>query len=145
MTDEGVSRRTRWGVALYLVAFAGAGLAGAEAWPVTGWKLYAETSSEHQQVWHAVTVDGAGIEHVIDFQRLPVRFREGAFLLRDFPELSERRREDICRAWGEVLADRGADVAATRIYEVLRRVPTGDGDDGAAAVAERTLWVECPT
>ena len=107
--------------------FLGTGLAGLEAWPLTGWKLYAARSTETRAEWRLAAVHADGTEEVVDFYRLPLRYREGSFGLKRVGHAGPGERQSICRAWQNVLQERGVDAAGVRIYTSVRRTPTARG------------------
>src|SRR6266511_3523031 len=51
------ARRFVWA---FLAAFVIAGVFGIEAWPLTGWRLFADARTAKQVSWQGVTVDAAG-------------------------------------------------------------------------------------
>ncbi len=104
-------------VAAYLAAFVVCGLFGVEAWPLTGWRLFADARPARQAGWQAVTADAAGRETPIPFRDLPIRFH------------------------GAVRA-RGAQVEAVRVYRTTTDVSRRVGPRGTPP--ERSLYWTCP-
>ena len=64
-------RWARWFVGAYLALFLVCGLVGLEAWPLTGWRLFADARQARQPGFQAVTVDRAGRETTVPFADLP--------------------------------------------------------------------------
>ena len=132
------ARRFVWA---YLAAFVIAGLFGFEAWPLTGWRLFADARTATQLSWQAVTVDGAGRERAIPFADLPVRYHGSVQVLKGFPQRSPRQRAAICRAWAGAVRARGGDVREIRIYRLQVDVSRRLGDRGAPP--RRSLRYTC--
>ena len=123
------ARAPRWArrfVAAYLAVFVLCGLAGLEAWPLTGWRLFADARQARQPGWQAVTVDRAGREAPVPFRDLPAGYQGFVQVLKGFPELTTDRQAAVCQAWAEAVRARGGEVAAVRLYQtetdVSRRV-----------------------
>src|SRR6266511_1677784 len=84
------ARRFVWA---FLAAFVIAGVFGIEAWPLTGWRLFADARTAKQVSWQGVTVDAAGRERPIPWDDLPVRFRGDVRAVRIYqvePDVSRR-------------------------------------------------------
>jgi hypothetical protein len=128
-------------VAAYLAVFLVCGLAGFEAWPLTGWRLFADARPARQPGFQAVTVDRAGRETPVPFRDLPAGFQGHVQVLKGFPELSPVRQAAVCRAWADAVRDRGGEVAEVRIYQTVTDVSRRVGD--RAAPPERTPRFTC--
>jgi hypothetical protein len=128
-------------VAAYLAVFLVCGLAGFEAWPLTGWRLFADARQARQSGYQAVTVDRAGRETPVPFRDLPAGYQGNVQVLRDFMDLEPRRRLAVCRAWADAVRDRGGEVAAVRVYQTETDVSRRVGDRGAPP--SRTLRATC--
>jgi hypothetical protein len=132
------ARRLVWA---YLAVFLVAGVAGIEAWPLTGWRLFADARSARQLSWQAVTVDAAGRERPIPFADLPVRYQGNVQVLKGYAELPPSRQVAVCRAWADAVRARGGQVSEVRIYrtevDLERRVGR------RAAPPHRTLRYTC--
>ena len=128
-------------MAAYLAVFLVCGLAGFEAWPLTGWRLFADARPARQPGFQAVTVDRAGRETPIPFRDLPAGFQGHVQVLKAFPDLSPERQAAVCRAWADAVRDRGGEVAEVRIYQTVTDVSRRVGD--RAAPPERTLRFTC--
>jgi hypothetical protein len=140
-TASAAPRWARWFVAAYLAAFVVCGLAGFEAWPLTGWRLFADARQARQPGFQAVTVDRAGRETPIPFRDLPAGYQGDVQVLKGFADLPADRQAAVCRAWAEAVRDRGGEVAAVRIYQTVTDVSARVGDRGAPP--ERTLRFTC--
>jgi hypothetical protein len=123
-------------VAAFLAAFVTCGLLGVEAWPLSGWELFSRVRTEARAGWEAVTVDRSGAEHPIPFARLPRGMRGELQVMAGFPSLPPAEREAVCGAWAGAVRERGGEVAAVRVYRVVRS--RRDGRE-----LERQLAYEC--
>ena len=128
-------------VAAYLAAFLAAGVFGIEAWPLTGWRLFADARRAHQVTFAAVTVDAAGRERPIPFADLPIRFRGNVQVLKGFARLPAASQAAVCQAWADAVRARGGQVEAVRIYRLDVDVSRRLGDRGAPPA--RTLAFTC--
>jgi hypothetical protein len=109
------ARRFVWA---YLAVFLVAGVVGIEAWPLTGWRLFADARSARQLSWQAVTVDAAGRERPIPFADLPVRYQGNVQVLKGYAELPPGEQAAVCRAWADAVRARGGQVSEVRIYRI---------------------------
>ena len=132
----------------FLVAFLVTGLAGIEAWPLTGWKLFSQVRTDRQAGWEAVTVDGAGRERPVPFSTLPRGYRGGPHLFSAYRRFSTARIEKSCRALIDAVEEKGeTDVRTLRVYLRVRRSRIASGSGGRPAVVpvSRDLLYECGT
>jgi hypothetical protein len=128
-------------VVAYLALFLVCGLAGFEAWPLTGWRLFADARQARQPGFQAATVDRAGQETPIPFRHLPAGYQGDVQVLKGFAGLPPARQAAVCQAWAEAVRDRGGEVAAVRIYQTVTDVSRRVGDRGAPPA--RTLRFTC--
>src|SRR5919201_4920819 len=133
---------TRWYVATFLTLFVVCGVAGIEAWPLTGWRLFADARRPVQVAWQAVKVDADGRETPVPFRDLPVGFHGNVQVLKGFAGLGAARQAAVCRAWADAVRARGGQVAAVRIYRTVTDVSRRVGDRGAPPARE-LRWT-CP-
>ena len=140
-TRERAPRWARWFVGIYLALFVVCGLAGLEAWPLTGWRLFADARQARQPGFQAVTADSDGRETPIPFSRLPAGYRGDVQVLKGFAGLPPERQAAVCQAWAEAVRGRGGQVAEVRIYQTLTDVSQRAGDRGAPPA--RTLRFTC--
>jgi hypothetical protein len=134
-------RWARWFVAVYLALFVLCGVAGFEAWPLTGWRLFADARQARQPGFQAVTVDGAGRETPVPFRDLPAGYHGDVQVLKGFAGLTATRQAAVCQAWAAAVRDRGGEVAEVRIYQTVTDVSRRAGDRGTPP--ERTLRFTC--
>ena len=140
-TDQATPRWARRFVAAYLALFLVCGLFGLEAWPLTGWRLFADARQARQPGFQAVTVDRQDRETPIPFRDLPAGYQGDVQVLKGFAALDPERQVAVCQAWGDAVRDRGGQVAAVRIYETVTDVSQRVGDRGAPPT--RTLRFTC--
>ncbi len=143
-TGAGAERVAPWArrfVWVFLVAFVTAGVLGFEAWPLTGWRLFADARTARQLTWEAVTVDAAGRGRPIPFADLPVRYHGNVQVLKGYPDLAPGQQAAVCRAWADAVRSRGGDVREVRVYRVEVDVSQRVGERGAAP--RRTLRYTC--
>ena len=134
-------RWARWFVAVYLGLFVLCGVAGFEAWPLTGWRLFADARQARQPGFQAVTVDGAGRETPVPFRDLPAGYHGDVQVLKGFAGLTAARQAAVCQAWASAVRERGREVAEVRIYRTVTDVSRRAGDRGAPP--DRTLRFTC--
>jgi hypothetical protein len=111
-----VSRRVRWFVYGFLGLIVVCGVAGIEAWPLTGFKLFSAIRSDERVSWQIVWVDPDDHEEVISLAELPVSYRNTTTILLTFDHLTPAARDEICDAWAQPHRDRGRPVESVRIY-----------------------------
>jgi hypothetical protein len=141
----GAGRAPAWArrfVAAYLALFLVCGLFGLEAWPLTGWRLFADARPARQAGWQADTVDRAGRETPVPFRDLPAGYQGNVQVLKGFAGLSPARRAAVCHAWAGAVRARGGEVAAVRVYRTETDVSRRVGERGAPP--RRTLFWTCP-
>jgi hypothetical protein len=120
MTSE-VGRGTRWFVRGFLALFLACGLLSIEAWPFTGFNLYARRHHATRTGWQVVAVAGAR-EAAVQLQSLPVGYRKATKLLRPGPV--DDAQHGTCVALADALAARDAHVSGIRIYYATYDVRT---------------------
>jgi hypothetical protein len=138
---EPVPRWVRWFVGGFLALFLVCGVFGVEAWPLTGWRLFADARQARQPGFQAVTVDTQGRETPIPFRDLPAGYRGDVQVLKGFASLPTARQAAVCQAWAQAVRERGGEVAEIRIYQTVTDVSRRVGDRGAPPA--RTLRFTC--
>jgi hypothetical protein len=127
---------TRRFVAVFLAAFVVCGTFGLEAWPLTGWRLFADARQPVQVAWQAVTVDVAGRETPVPFGDLPAGFHGNVQVLKGFAGLPAGEQAAVCRAWADAVRDRGGQVEAVRGYRTVTDLSRRVGERGAPPARE---------
>lgn len=125
----------------FLALFVISSVAGVEAWPLTGWRLFSHLRTDHQRAWEAVFVDGAGRESPVPFADLPFAYRGYHHVLRGFPSLRRGEQWAVCEAWADALRRRGSEVSAVRVYRIEWDLSQRTGRRAAPPV--RTRRFEC--
>jgi hypothetical protein len=112
----GVRRGLTWGL-VGLVAVAG--LAGVEAWPLTGWRLFSDRRHPVTTRFEARVVGPDGSEAPLPFADLPHAFSGSVPVLEQMSGQAPPEREPACGAWADATARvTGAWVAEVRVYSV---------------------------
>ncbi len=102
-----------------VAAVAGSGLAGLEAWPLTGWRLFSERRQAVVMRLEARAVAPDGAEAPVPFGRLPHAYSGSVPVLAQMAGQRPAEREPVCRAWADATARlTGNPVAAVRVYRV---------------------------
>jgi hypothetical protein len=140
--DAAVPRRTRWFVRAFLVAFIVCGLAGVEAWPFTGFRLFSHLRHEKTTTWERTVVVGGGDERAITFRGLPDGYRSFVLVVKSFDSKAKADQDDMCRDWIGGLRRVDPTVTGMRIYR-LERSLLPRRQDHAAAPLTRTLVFTC--
>ena len=101
-----------WG---FLTVFALCGLAGIEAWPFSGFRLFSNLRTDRIAGWEVTVADhGDADEHDVSFGE-----RSWVHVAAGMAQLPDEQRMAVCRAW---VHERGVDV---RIYRTW--TPIGGG------------------
>jgi hypothetical protein len=113
---SGVRRGLIWSLA---GAVAVAGLAGVEAWPLTGWRLFSDRRQPVTIRFEARVVHADGSEAPVPFADLPHAFSGSVPVLDEMAGQAAPDREPACGAWAEATGRlTGAAVAEVRVYAV---------------------------
>ena len=113
-------RQVRTGLTwAWVAAVAACGLAGVEAWPLTGWRLFSERRGPVATRLEARAVAADGTEVPIPFGRLPSAYSGSVPVLRDMAGQRPEQREPACGAWAAATARlTSTPVAEVRVYQV---------------------------
>ena len=100
-----------WG---FLALFAACGLAGIEAWPFSGFRLFSNVRTDEVAGWEVTAVDRAGDER-------PVSMADRSWLhvAAGMERLPEAERLAVCRVWAP-----GADIEL-RVYRTWTPIDGG--------------------
>jgi hypothetical protein len=114
-----------WPARLFLVAFVGAvavcGVANLEAWPLTGFRLFAQERQPIARGWMATSVDARGRETPIGFERFPPPDRRFTGIMATFDRRSAADRAATCAAWARLVRRHGGSTAGgLRLYATRR-------------------------
>jgi hypothetical protein len=127
---------------VFLAAFIVCGLAGVEAWPLTGFRLFSHLRRERTVGWERTAVNAQGLERAINFAGLPDGYRSFVLVVTSFPSKPKNERDSMCRAWVEGLRRLDHGAVAMRIYELDQSLMPR-GEDRPASKLRRTLLVTC--
>jgi len=99
---------------------AGSGLAGLEAWPLTGWRLFSQRRGAVATRYEARVVGVDGTEKPIPFGALAHGFSGSVQVLERMARQRPEQREPTCRAWAdETVRVTGLPVIDVRVYGVV--------------------------
>jgi hypothetical protein len=115
-------------VAALFVLLAVAGVIGFEAWPLTAWRLFSLARDEEQTRWEVDAVVAGGEVVTVDFDELPIAFRNAEWPLSGLPGAGDGRRDEVCRALLDGVRGEIADATGLRIVRNHRRLDEEDGD-----------------
>jgi hypothetical protein len=127
-------------VAVFLTAFLVCGVFGFEAWPLTGWRLFADARERVQPGWRALAVAPDGTERPLPFRDLDAGYSGSVQVLGRFGDLSPAGQAAVCDAWARAMRERGEPVAAIRVQRTSTDVGDRHGDRAAPPDAV-THWV----
>jgi hypothetical protein len=129
-------------VAAFFTLFVVCAVAGINAWPFSGWRLFSQARTEHVAVWTARGVNGAGEVGPIPFRLMPPAYASFGLLMRDFPSLPEARQVAMCSAWIEGARAAGVPVVSIRLVRLDSDLLPRSGRR-AAEGPQRTVAFEC--
>ena len=115
------------------------GLIGVEAWPLTGWKMYARVRHGDFWGWQVRAVGLDGSERSVDLRNTPAAYHGVTHFLSNFEGLSAERRQAACLALGSVARAQYTGVAGVAVDHVLGRIPVDPG--GAPSPSSRRIRV----
>lgn len=126
---------------LFLLTFIYFGVAGKEAWPMTGWRLFSSARTDHQASWEVEYVDTEGRSDRVPFERMSWAYRGFPQILRGFPNLSQEERLGVCSAWMTALEDMSIRPTRLEIHRTTWRL--SDRDGLRARSADKVLAFTC--
>jgi hypothetical protein len=142
VASQSVPAWARWFVRLFLAAFVVCALAGIEAWPLTGWRLFSHLRTERQTAWEPDAVGVDGREARLAFGSLPAAFHGFPLLMKTFAGLPRSEQASVCAAWLSAARTMKPGTTAIRIYRVsFDLLPRRDGRP--AGPSTRQLAYRC--
>lgn len=126
--ESGPGRGVRLFVGCFLGLFLVGGLIGVEAWPLTGWKLYARLRHGEFSGWQVLAVGYDGNERVVDLRHAPAAFHGVNHFLNDVDGLTDEQREAACLGLVEAARRQYPDVAGVAIDHIVGYVLVHPGD-----------------
>ena len=139
--DRGPSRAGRWLVGVALVLLLVPGLVGFDAWPLTAWRLFSLSRTDHQSRWVLDAVDEDGTVVRVSLEDLPLRYRHAEWPMAELPHASTARQQAVCGALLDaVVAVRPETTALHLVKERQRLVHEGDE---YVVEADPTIEVAC--
>jgi hypothetical protein len=104
------------------------GVVGFDAWPLTGWRLFSLSRDADQTRWVLEAVDGGGERRVVSLEELPLGYRHAEWPMAELPGASVARREAVCAALRDAVADVEPDLRELVIARDHARLVERDGD-----------------
>lgn len=98
-------RSARIFVAVLFVLLLVPGVVGFDAWPLTGWRLFSLSRDADQTRWVLEAVDAAGDRRVVSLEELPLGYRHAEWPMAELPGASRERRDAVCVALADAVAD----------------------------------------
>jgi hypothetical protein len=144
-TTPMVHRAPRWArlfVWSFLASYAVCGVAGIEAWPLTGFRLFSHLHHEHQTEWQAFTVAPDGREAWLPLSRFPGGYNGFPLVMKIFSSHGPQERAGMCRAWTVAASALRGKTVAIRIYAIDRHLEPRHGHHPATPLI-RTLAYTC--
>jgi hypothetical protein len=117
-------------------------LIGVEAWPLTGWKMYARLRHGDFWGWQVRAIAADGSDRHVDLRYGPAAYHGVTHFLSDFEGLSDERRQAACLALGQVARTQYGDVTEVIIDHVRGRIPVDPGEPPAPP-SERARVHQC--
>jgi hypothetical protein len=139
-SHEPISRWTRVFVWSFLAAFVICAVAGIEAFPFTGFRLFSHLRTPHDHTWAARLLDSSGRERSVHPGDLPGGQRGFILVARGMDSVSAEQRDADCRAWVAAVRSAGRDVAAFEVYAVDQPLLPRRGEHPALAPVLRLRY-----
>jgi hypothetical protein len=111
-------------VAVFVIA----GLAGLEAWPITGWKLFSLARDATQTRWEVEVADSRGRAVALDLDDLPMAFRQAEWLLVGLPGATPSARDELCAGLLRGATEAVPEASGLRIVRDRQRQVRHHGD-----------------
>ena len=128
VADQGPPRSGRWLVGVALVLLLVPGLIGFDAWPLTAWRLFSLSRTDHQTRWVLEAENAEGSTERVSLEELPLRYRHAEWPMAELPGASDRQRAAVCQALLEAVVDVRPDTVALAIQRDRQRLVAEDGD-----------------
>ena len=142
MRDETVPRWNRWFVRVFLGVFVLCGVAGVEAWPLTGFRLFSHLRHEQTVAWLRTAVGPEGDERPVDLTGLPEGYGSFVLVVKSFASQPKDEQDAMCRAWVSGLERVDPAVQAMRVYRLDHSLaPRRDGRP--STMPRKTLLFVC--
>ena len=141
LADAPPSRRVGRFVAVLFVLLAVPGIVGFEAWPLTAWRLFSLARDEEQTRWEVDAVGADGQAVTVDFDELPIAYRNAEWPLSGLPGAGDARRDEVCLALLDGVRGEIPDAVGLRIVRNHRRIEETSGD--WAVSEDRELFHAC--
>jgi hypothetical protein len=140
-TDVGPSAAARWLVGITLVLLLVPGLVGFDAWPLTAWRLFSLSRTDHQSRWVLDAVDADGDVVRVSLEDLPLRYRHAEWPMAELPGASEARQQAVCGALLDAVVEVRPDTVALRLVKERQTLVHEDGE--YVVQREPTVEVTC--
>ena len=141
--DVAPGRRIKLFVGGFIGLFLVTGLIGVEAWPLTGWSMYARLRHGEGWTWQILAVSPDGRERAVDLQQLPAAYHGVPYRLGGFAGRPPAEREATCQALGEAALQQYPDAVGVAVDRVRYRIRTGPDDAGPGPPGDRVRNHEC--
>jgi hypothetical protein len=120
--DPGAPASARRLVTAAVVLLLIPGILGFDLWPLTGWRLFSLARAEEQTMWVIDAIGDDGSTRTVSLEELPLQYRHAAWPMAELPTASTERRDAVCQALLDAVADVVPDVAELHIVRDDQRL-----------------------